>query len=329
MIRLAAFFGLLGLAATTFIIVWSGYQQVFGALAIAGWGILWAALYHLLPMLVSVTGWRALMPGKKRPSLRFFLYLLWIRSAVNNLMPVARIGGEIVAVRLMVKHHIRKTSAVAAMVVEITLSVLAVFLFDIIGIGMFAFHAGVGGRTLVMQLALGIVLSTPILAALIMVQRVGFFGLLTRLFTLLFRDKWKKFAGNTAAFDRAVHTMYRRRKKIIICFIWQFLAWSLGTLEVWLPLYFLHHPIPMAEAFMIEALIQATASAAFVIPGALGAQEAGFLLFGHMLGLPSEIAVALAVIRRCRDLVIYVPGLVVWQAQEGRWLLKKVKPPAI
>jgi hypothetical protein len=52
-------------------------------------------------------------------------------------------------------------------------------------------------------------------------------------------------------------------------------------------------------------------------------QEAGFLLFGHMLGLPPEIAVALAVIRRCRDLVLYVPGLIVWQIQEGRWLLAK------
>ncbi|HZI32513.1 MAG TPA: hypothetical protein VFF11_09235, partial [Candidatus Binatia bacterium] len=64
-------------------------------------------------------------------------------------------------------------------------------------------------------------------------------------------------------------------------------------------------------------------SAAFLVPGALGVQEAGFVLFGHLLGLKPDVAVALAVIRRCRDLLLYAPGLVFWQMQEGRWLLRK------
>jgi uncharacterized membrane protein YbhN (UPF0104 family) len=73
---------------------------------------------------------------------------------------------------------------------------------------------------------------------------------------------------------------------------------------------------------MIEALIQGAASAAFAVPGALGVQEAGFLVFGGMLGLPPEMAAALAVMRRCRDLICYAPGLIAWQAHEGKRLLK-------
>ena len=101
------------------------------------------------------------------------------------------------------------------------------------------------------------------------------------------------------------------------------IAWFSGIGEIFLALHFLGHPLPLLQCFMIEALIQASSSVAFAVPGALGVQEAGFLLFGHMLGLSSDIAVALAVIRRCRDAIVFVPGLILWQVQEGRWLLKK------
>ena len=138
----------------------------------------------------------------------------------------------------------------------------------------------------------------------------------------MFRDKWAAFAGNAARLDRAVASVYRRKRRAVLCGVLQFVAWGLGSIEVWLSLNFLGHPLPLGEAAMIEALIQGSASAAFAIPGALGVQEAGFLLFGGMLGLSPATAAALAVMRRCRDLLCYVPGLVVWQAHEGKRLLK-------
>ncbi|MFY9286884.1 MAG: lysylphosphatidylglycerol synthase domain-containing protein, partial [Alphaproteobacteria bacterium] len=140
MIRLAAFFGLLGLLAATGLIVWSGIDQIFDALLKAGWGILWTSLYHILSLIFCVIGWRLIIPGKQKPSHSFLLYILWLRSAVNGLMPVARIGGEVVAVRVMMKHGIKKTVAIASTVVELTLSVLAVFIFDVVGIGLFMWH---------------------------------------------------------------------------------------------------------------------------------------------------------------------------------------------
>jgi putative membrane protein len=319
LIRLAAFLGLLGLAASTAIIVWTGFGAITEALSVAGWGILWTSLFHLVPMITCVLGWHALMPGKKKPGHLFMLYILWLRTSVNNLMPVARIGGEVVAVRVMIKHGISKATAIASTVVEITLSVIAVFLFDALGIGMFAHH--VDGRHVTIQLILGLVISAPVIAALVIVQRAGFFGLLTKLFNLMLRDKWTKFAGDAAKLDRAVLTMYRRRVSVGYCTVWQFISWCSGAGEIWLALHFLGHELPPSQAFMIEALIQATASVAFAVPGALGVQEAGFVFFGRMLGLTPEIAAALAVIRRCRDLLIFVPGLITWQIQEGRWLL--------
>lgn len=326
MIRLASILGLLGLVGATGVIVYSGYDQVLLALQQAGWGIVWTSLYHLVPMFLCVIGWQAVLAGRGRPGYMYFMYLLWIRAAINNLMPVARIGGEVVAVRLMMKNGIRKAPAVACMVVETTLSVIAQFVFVLLGVALFALH--VSDKNIMAQLSFGLFFSLIAILALVFVQRVGFFGLVHQLFTLLFNDKWRKFAGNTALLDRAIRTMYRRTGRSLLCGVMQFLSWVAGGVEIWLALYFLGHPIGILESMMIEALIQATWAAAFIVPGALGVQEAGFLLFGSLLGLTPEVAAALAVIRRCRDLLLYVPGLIVWQVQEGRWMLKKHRKEA-
>ncbi len=298
----------------------TGYAQVAEALGRAGWGIVWTSLYHVVPMICCIIGWRALMPGRNRPSHLFFLYVLWLRSSVNNLLPVARIGGEVLAARLMIKHGIRKSPAIAITVVETTLSVVAVFLFNVTGAVLFVLR--VGDSHIGWQLAGGLLLSVPIIGGFVAVQRVGFFGLLSKIFALMFRSKWTQFAGSAARLDRAVHTIYRRRWRVIICGFWQFAAWVGGVGEIWLALKFLGHPLSLVECYMVEALIQAASSAAFAVPGALGVQEAAFLVLGHALGLPADIAAALAVIRRCRDLMLYIPGLIVWQVQEGRWLLR-------
>jgi uncharacterized membrane protein YbhN (UPF0104 family) len=145
---------------------------------------------------------------------------------------------------------------------------------------------------------------------------------MSRVIHLLFRGRWSDNLANAGLIDKAVVTIYKRADRIFACAIMQFMSWSLGSVEIWMALNFLGYPLPPLECVMIEALIQASASAAFAIPGALGVQEAGFLIFGGLLGLPHETAAALAVIRRCRDILFYAPGLVAWQMYEGKRLLK-------
>jgi putative membrane protein len=320
MYRWAALLGLVGLGLATAVIVWSGWSEVLKALAQAGWGIGAVAAFHFVPLVIASAGWRVLSPGKRRPSLPMFVYFMWVRASINNLMPVARIGGEIACVRLMAAHGMRKSTAIAITVVELTLSIAAIFMFVALGVLLFALR--VNDRDVSMQLAWGLILSLPLLGAMMAVQKIGFFSLLLRMFRLAFRDKWASMAGSAARLDRAVATVYRRRKRVIACTFWQFVSWSLGSVEIWLALVFLGHPLPFAESVMIEALIQGSVSVAFAVPAALGVQEAGFLVFGGMLGLPHETAAALAIIRRCRDMLCYAPGLVVWQVHEGKRLLK-------
>ena len=75
--------------------------------------------------------------------------------------------------------------------------------------------------------------------------------------------------------------------------------------------------ITVNEAIVIESLMQAVRGAAFAIPGALGAQEAGLILLCGMFEIPPDQALALSLIKRAADLIVGVPSLIALQILEG------------
>ena len=60
MIRWATLIGLAGLALATALFVWQGLSPVLAAFAAAGFGILWASLFHLVSMAVNARAWQVL-----------------------------------------------------------------------------------------------------------------------------------------------------------------------------------------------------------------------------------------------------------------------------
>lgn len=90
-------------------------------------------------------------------------------------------------------------------------------------------------------------------------------------------------------------------------------------------LYFLNLPFSVTDAFILESLNSGVRASAFLVPGALGAQEGGFVLFGALLGLPADIALVISLSKRVRELALGAPGLVAWQWVEGRRLIGAAK----
>jgi hypothetical protein len=78
-----------------------------------------------------------------------------------------------------------------------------------------------------------------------------------------------------------------------------------------------------ATVLAMESLIYLLRSAAFFVPGAIGVMEGGYVLLGPMLGLPAEIALSVALIKRGRDLAIGMAAICAWQVLEGRRLLRR------
>jgi hypothetical protein len=91
----------LGLALVLALGAYFGFADIATGLRSAGWGVLAVIAFHPLQMIFSALAWQALVPAPPTLGLTAFVGLRWIREGVNNLLPVAQIGGEFVAARLL------------------------------------------------------------------------------------------------------------------------------------------------------------------------------------------------------------------------------------
>ena len=309
---------LVGLLAALWLIWNDNPVAVLALMRTAGLGLVLAGLVHVLPMLANARDWQTLIRGAHRPSFFAMLRLVWVRESVNSLLPVARIGGEIVSFRLMRRWQVRSSTAVASLIVDMQLTLISQLLFTMVGIGFLLAHAQSNALRLADDLAWGVVALTPLLVLFALVQHASPFERLTRVLNRVTSGQLAALAGRSVHIDRAIKLVWRRRGVVLrYLFWWQPLQCFATALEIWVALYFLGARVSFIEAVVIESLIQALSSAAFFVPGGLGVQEGGFILIGGALGLDPATCLALAGARRIRDLLIFVPGLLAWQIAES------------
>src|ERR671921_709325 len=91
----------LGAGACVILVLAIGVDALGAALAPVGWGFAPIVLSHAVPVLLDVVAWRLLLRGSA-PPFAALVGARWIREAVNNLLPVAQIGGELVRARLAI-----------------------------------------------------------------------------------------------------------------------------------------------------------------------------------------------------------------------------------
>jgi putative membrane protein len=313
--RLAA---LAGLILAVWVVLHDRPQAVLGLLETAGVGLVLAALVHVLPMLANARDWQLLILGQPRPTLARILQLVWIRESVNCLLPVARVGGEIVSFRLMRHLGVKGAAAAGSLVVDTQLTLISQLLFTLGGIGYLLTHAASNALRLAGNLTWGVVALTPFLVLFALIQHVGPFERFTQLLNRVTGGKLVALVGPSAHVDHQIKMIWRRPGIILqYLLIWQPLQCLATSLEIWVALRFLGMPLSLLEAVVFESLIQAISSAMFFVPGGLGVQEGGFILIGRALGLDPVLCLALAGARRVRDLLVYVPGLLAWQLAES------------
>jgi putative membrane protein len=314
-----------GAIALVAIVAYYGFGDIAAALAAGAWGVALVIAFHVVPLVADTVAWRWLLPPRHRKRLRDLVWMRWVSESVNNLLPAAQIGGDLVRGRLAAQRGVPAADAIASIVADITTSVLTLIAFGALGaLLLFPQHARQSTALL-----LGLALSAALVGAFWYLQRAGLFAPLARRFaSVLGGTTWQTLVGSAAALDAAIAAVYARRGDVIRNCAWAFAAWLLGAGEVWIALYFLGARIGPLEAIAIESLIQTLRSAAFPIPGALGVQEGGFVLLGHALGIAPETAIALSLVKRVRELALGIPGVIVWQLAEGRRLVRKRAAPA-
>jgi glycosyltransferase 2 family protein len=293
-------------------------RAVLSALRVAGGGLVLAALAHVLTMIANACDWRSLIRGANRPSFARMMHLVWVRESVNSMLPVARIGGELVSFRMFRRWGVRSSTAVASTIVDMQLTLISQLMFTMVGIGFLFANAQSGALRLAGQLAWGVLALTPVLLLFGLVQHANPFERITRALNHMTSGKLTALVGQSAQIDQSIKLIWRRRAVVLrYLFFWQPLQCLATSLQIWLALYFLGARVTLVEAVVIESLIQAISSAAFFVPGGLGVQEGAFVLIGGALGLDPATSLALAAARRIRDVLVFVPGLIAWQFFEA------------
>ncbi len=308
-----------------YLIADSGAGEVARAMLVVGWGLIPITLFHLIPLFFSALSWRELLPISSRPDVFSVTWIRWIRESINSLLPVAGVGGDVAGARLAHLRGVPGAHAAASMVVDTTVGVLTQLVFVLTGVLLLVIRSTEHTALLVAWVvSIGIGVFILAMAAFVLFQHRNMFAIFAKLARGLVPEKWvSSFVGNASAIDDAVVATYRNRFAFLRANLLRLVGWAAGTGEIWLVMRFLGQPFSVVDAFILESLSSGVRAAAFMVPGALGALEGGFVLFGALLGLPADTALAISLSKRVRELILGLPGLFVWHWIEGHYLLRR------
>ena len=308
-----------GIGAIIALVIYQGAGDVGAAIAAVGWGLVFVIGSRLVPIALDGYVWRFLFPRETPRPVALLLWARWIGEGVNTLMPAFQVGGALVRTRLLVMRGVPGKIVGASVVVDLTLSTLTQLLFTLVGVGLLL--ARYGDNDIARGAGAGVGLGMILVVGFCVFQHRGLFSYLVGLVSRVAKGRdWVKAVGGAEALDEAIRSLYRRRWALTFNAAGQMLAWALGAAEIWLALYFMDIPVTIADALLLESLILAVRAAAFFVPGALGVQEGAFVLIGAVIGLGPEVALALSLIKRVRELVVGAPALLAWQLAEGKHL---------
>jgi uncharacterized membrane protein YbhN (UPF0104 family) len=175
----------------------------------------------------------------------------------------------------------------------------------------------------------GLGVACAAVAGFVLAQNTGMFPLLERVSARLLPPQWCPGAGSGAALQAQIATIYRDRRGFAASFLLHLAAWILPALELWFALRLMHHPLSLAQVVSYEGLVVAIRSAGFVVPMGAGIQEGGFVLIGALFGVTPQLALAVALVKRARDLLLGLPALLAWHALEAKLLRKRVRLPVV
>jgi putative membrane protein len=313
--------GTLGAVLTVWLLARFGLGHVLALLHQAGWGIVLVIAFHAIQVGFCAAAWSAIAGrALTKPSLSQFAVLRWVREGVNSLLPVAQVGGEFVAARLLCRRGMTLTRATACTVCDLSTEMVTQIAFTVAGLLILLILLALLGRSHVTDEVVG-GLGLACLAALGFIggQWFGLASLLERGLTRLGAQFGWQGMGEIAGLHAAITGLYRSPDSVGLALLYQSISWLLGAVEVCLALHFLGHDVSLAEGLVIESLSQAVKATGFIVPGALGISEGGFIVVGALFGLSPQVSIALALIKRLREIVLGLPALAAWQWLEHHW----------
>jgi len=308
-----------GLTALGALVVHFGADAVIRSLVAIGWGGFTAiCLIHLALIAVMGIAWWAL--ASAAPAW-VFIWGRLTRDAGSEVLPLSQMGGTVLGARAVALAGVSGPVATASTIVDLTLEFFAKLAYTAVGLVLLVHLRP--DLPVALPITTGIAVAALVAIAFVVVQRHGF-----ALFDRLARALGRGWADRTAAGAASVHTelgrTYRRKSGLWVGFLLHLACWVASALEVWIALRLAGRALDFTAVLVIESLLYAIRTVAFAIPNAVGVQEGAYILLGGAFGLTPEMALALSLLKRARDLAIGLPVLGAWQAVEGGRLWRRL-----
>ena len=304
--------------------------------------------FRFFPLGLDGWAWSRLLPkSNATPSVPFYHIWLyrWIGESINTLLPVGQIGGDFARARLLAqkdesarllaqkctdarllaqKDEGDKTEtapfAGASVLIDFVLGLVTQAVFTLMGV------------TLIFVIASEAVELGPLAAAITfsLIIAIGLWKLISgnsfpqiaeKMTAIAPKGKLANLSGGLQQLHQQMQIIFAAKKALYQAILVKTAAWVCRSFEIWIILYCLQMPVDFQTAIIIESVASAIRSAAFLIPGAIGVQDGAIILLCHWLGLPAEAGLLIAILKRGREIVTSLPGLLVWLIMEGKIFL--------
>lgn len=267
-------------------------------------------------MVSGVVGWALTFRTTMLSAI--WILRLWmvqmVGEAFNMLTPFGAFGGEPFKALLLKRHyHISYNEGTATLVLIQTINSLAQVPFAIIG------------ALLMLQADfLPDAIETAIVAATAVIGILMVFIYFALRYRLLAKLPAKMENSESAAKlaqaisfltdfeEHLFHFVRNTPARFSAAVGFAFLSWVIGAAEIYLVFLLLGTPITFAQAWVVETLIVLVRSVTFFVPAHIGVQDGALTIAGESLTGSRDLGVALALIRRARELFWAGIGLLIY-----------------
>jgi hypothetical protein len=292
-----------------------------GPLGIAGLCLVFLVLFTL-----DVLLWLVLVPELPR-TFAWFRRLLRVRlvgEAFNLVVPAGGFGGEPLKAVLLKSHYgVGYRESSAGLVLARIQSLIGQFLFVALAVVAMAAAADLPPLYQASAWAALAVLAA-MTAAFIVTPKLRLSSRLGRRFGA---KRWAQAAAKSLAAIEAVEDKINafaraHRGRYVGSIALATLRWTLGTAEMWLAMHLLGHPVSVAEAMVLEGLLQLARSVSFFIPANLGTQDGAVALAAAAITGVAAAGLGAALLRRVREIVFIALGFAIggwysWRTLRG------------
>ncbi len=325
MARLRIFLLLAGALLFLFLIHSVGIEKLWIQIQTVGSG-LWIILgFYGVIFALDTWGWHFSFPKNITYAFRW-RSLFGSRlagEAINYVTPFAALGGEPVKAQILkTRHDVSWSDGLASLFVAKASFVIGLVLLISSGLAVALWQISLPSY-LKKAITSMVLLCSFLCFSFWFVQKKGILrrgGILLARWIPIGSSKTRSLFA-AYRLDQKVVSFYKNNpRRFLLSILFHFLGWAAGVVEIYLILQLLQVPVSWSQAWILESFWQTVKALSFLIPATLGTQEGGSVFISLGLGLSATTGIALALIRRIRELVWTALGLILWF-----WL---VKPPS-